>query len=117
LEDFEDNPVYSGRVRRVARMAYSLSSDIVWIDDVNEIRLFVGATSEFRVINESGADIWRQLVSGKSRREIVDALSHIYAASTHSERQILEKDTEEFISELLRGGFIYESDIATSPSG
>ena len=53
-------------------------------------------------VTESGSVIWDDLLAGKSKAEIIDHLLSIY----ETEREILEKDYDEFIAALEKNDLI-----------
>lgn len=91
-------------------MSWSLDPNVVWIDDINEVRLYIASTSEFRTLNETGAAIWRLLVEGSSLSRIVEALAETYNAANGDDRLLLQRDAEEFISQLMQEGVIFTSE-------
>lgn len=51
-------------------------------------------------MNEVGADIWRMMEQGCSRKQIVDALSQEYQIS----RKVVEQDVDQFQAHLANYG-------------
>jgi hypothetical protein len=64
------------------------------------IRARVGDLASIYSFNGTGSSIWQLLESPKTVSELVDAVAQEYDA----ERERVEKDVEEFLSEMLSAG-------------
>ncbi|MBE2220481.1 MAG: PqqD family protein [Anaerolineae bacterium] len=59
-------------------------------------------TGEIRVLNQAGADIWQQIVTGSQVQDIERALARQYALSP----QQAEADVSAFLEDLTNHGLI-----------
>ena len=59
-------------------------------------------TGEIRVLNQAGADIWQQIVTGSQVQDIEEVLARQYALSP----QQAEADVSAFLKDLTNRGLI-----------
>ena len=62
-------------------------------------------------LNEAGTLIWDALTTPKSRDELARLLETHYQAETDDEREMIAKDTEAFLNQLLAVGVIRENNL------
>jgi hypothetical protein len=76
--------------------------ELIWRLLDGEIVIVSPATGEIRVLNQVGAAIWQQLVTGSRVEEITNTLAQQYALSP----QKAEADVCTFLDELTNRGLI-----------
>ena len=72
------------------------------------IRKGVGDLASIYSLNEVGSVIWEALKTASSRREIVDAVEEKFSV----DRTQIERDVEEFLSEMGVAGLIVAAGVA-----
>ena len=72
------------------------------------IRKGVGDLASIYSLNEVGSVIWEALKTASSRTEIVDAIEEKFAV----DRTRIERDVEEFLSEMGVAGLIVAAGVA-----
>ncbi|TRZ95965.1 PqqD family protein [bacterium] len=79
------------------------SSDIVLREEGEEAFLFNPASNNIKVLNNTGAFIWKLCDGKHSRDDIVNALTEEFNVPSQEEA---EKDLAKFLETLQNGGFI-----------
>lgn len=81
-------------------------TNVIWIDEAGEVRLYDAASNEFQNMNETGSGIWRLAIAGLDVEEIVDQLSQAYQVQSGGEQSILRHDVQTYVQELLSAGLL-----------
>lgn len=81
---------------------YRLRSDAIWRDADGEVLAVQGDMENYVSVNASGTLLWKALVDGASREQLVQCLVTEFSI----ERSRAAADVEVFLTELESNGFL-----------
>jgi hypothetical protein len=79
-----------------------LRRDVIWREADGEVLALDGDSKNYVSANASGLVLWRTLLDGASRDELVDRLVAEYGVDAAQARQ----DVDAFVAELAANGFL-----------
>lgn len=87
-------------------MKWVVDTNVVWLDDGDEVQLYDTTQGVFQTLNATGTAIWRQLVALGDTEAIVSALAEEFGVVDDGYRTMITTDTAEFIADLAGRGII-----------
>ncbi|MFE0179090.1 PqqD family protein [Streptomyces sp. NPDC059002] len=84
----------------------TIASDVIWIPDEGEVRLYDAGSGQFRTLNATAAEIWLLLAEGCSFDELTTEMVRRHAGDDSVKRAVVERDVRTFLEGLHALGLV-----------
>ncbi|WP_162889955.1 PqqD family protein [Streptomyces olivoreticuli] len=87
-------------------MRYRIASDVVWIPDDGEVRLYDAGSGEFQALNTTAAEVWLLISEGCPADDIAGEMARRYAGTATERQTQINLDVRKFLESLLKQGLV-----------
>ncbi|MEU1789598.1 PqqD family protein [Streptomyces sparsogenes] len=97
-------------------MRYRIATDVVWMADDGEVRLYDAGSGEFQTLNSTAAELWLLVSEGRTVDAIVAETVRRYALEDTVQADVVARDVRDFLDSLAGQGLLLAADTAPAPA-